>query len=219
MLKKTNLIILSIFVLSLFVFASCEILEQNDKQLSESLESVEEVILIPEGKDATITVNQDNKAFFSIGFSDIEQNDVIQNGIGEGWCIDWQTEIDSENGVYNGVELYSTYRVEKWKPVNYLINIKDDLMANNSEITYREIQLAIWSFRANPEFNLEEVALEDLPGRMVKDGQPNFSYERVKEIITTVEQGYSDFEYNDESKFAVIASTPSDVQTVFTVVN
>lgn len=219
MLKKTHLIILSTFVLSIFVFASCEILEQNDKQLSESLESVEEVILIPEGKDATITVNKDNKAFFRIGFSDIEQNDVIQNGIGEGWCIDWQTEIDSENGVYNGVELYSTYRVEKWKPVNYLINIKDDLMTNNAEITYREIQLAIWSFRANPEFNLEEVALEDLPGRMVKDGEPNFSYERVKDIITTVEQGYSDFEYNDESKFAVIASTPSDVQTVFTVVN
>ncbi|MDZ7660437.1 hypothetical protein [Fodinibius sp.] len=100
-----------------------------------------------------------------------------------------------------------------------MINIKEDLMTNNPDITYREIQLAIWSFRAIPEFNLEEVALEDLPGRMVKDGKPNFSYERVKEIIATVEQGYGEFEYNDESKFAVIASTPPDVQTVFTVVN
>ncbi|MDZ7660436.1 hypothetical protein [Fodinibius sp.] len=77
MLKSTHLFVLSIFVFSLFAIASCEILEQNDKQLSESLEPVEEVTLISGGEDATITVNKDNKAFFRIEFSDIEQNDVI----------------------------------------------------------------------------------------------------------------------------------------------
>jgi len=220
MLERTHHIIYLLTVFILLSCASCENLQQEDDQLSETFESVEEVTLVPGGENATITVDKDKEAFFSIEFSDIEPNDVIKNGIGEGWCIDWQTPIDSEGGTYSGLELYSTYHVEQWKPVNYLLNIKEDLIAGDAEITYLAVQLAIWSFRANPEFNLDVAALEDLPGRMVTDdGQPNFSYDKVDEIIDIVEAGYEDYAYSSGTKFAVIASTPPDVQTVFTVVN
>lgn len=217
---KSHFILFLLALTTLFSVISCEIFKQDDTQITETLNVVEEVSLIPGAENATITVNKDNQAFFSIEFGDIEPNDVIQNGTGEGWCIDWQTPIDSEGGTFSGLELYSTYLVEQWKPVNYLLNIKEDLKAEDPEINNFVIQLAIWSFRANPEFNIEEVALEDLPDRMVADdGQPNFSYEKVREIIEIVEAGYKDFAYSSGTKFAVIASTPPDVQTVFTVVN
>lgn len=203
----------------LFLGLSCEFFEQDEDQVVRTLNVIEEVTPVSGGENATITVNKDNQAFFSIEFGDIEQNEVIQNGTGEGWCIDWQTPIDSDGGNYSGVKLYSTYLVEQWKPVNYLLNIKEDLQAEDPEVNNFVIQLVIWSFRANPEFNIEEVALEDLPGRMVTDGQPNFSYEKVREIIEVVENGYKDFIYSEGTKFAVIAATPSDVQTVFTVVD
>lgn len=218
MIKKAHYIIFSFVVFILFFIASCENLQQEEEQLSETFEPVEEVTLISEADKATITVNKDDQAFFSIEFSDIDPNDVIGNGVKEGWCIDWQTPIDSNNGTYSEIPLYSTYLVEQWKPINYLLNIKSELKSNDPEINHFEIQLAIWSFRANPEFNLDEASLEDLPSRMSTDGEPNFSYDRVKEIINIIEDGYRDFEYKDGSKFAVIASTPSDIQTVFTVV-
>lgn len=204
----------------LFSITSCEYLSQNESGISDSLEPVEEVSLISGAENATITVNKDTESYFTIEFNHIETNNIIQNGTGEGWCIDWKKSIDSNGGSYNGIELYSTYRVEKWKPVNYLLNIKEDLIADDPDLTFREIQLAIWSMRANPEFNLDEVAVKDIPGRMLSDdGQPGFSYEKVNHILDIVEAGYKDFEFTPDSRFAVVAATPSDIQTVFTVVN
>lgn len=216
---RSHFILLLLTLAISFSVISCEIFSQDEEQITETLNVAEEVSLISGAENASITVNKDSQAFFRIEFGDIEPNEVIQNGTGEGWCIDWQTPIDSEGGTYSGIELYSTYQVEQWKPVNYLLNIKEDLLANDPEITNFEIQLAIWSFRANPEFNLDEVALEDLPDRMVTEGEPNFSYEKVEEITGMVEAGYEGFTYSSGTKFAVIASTPPDVQTVFTVVN
>jgi hypothetical protein len=193
---------------------------QSDNELSESLEPVEDVRLISGAESATITVNKGNQAYFSINFDSIESNDVIENGTGEGWCIDWRKSIDSNGGSYSDIELYSTYLVEEWKPINFLMNIKENLKAKDPQLTWREFQLVVWSLRANPEFNLDEVSLEDLSNRFLNsDGEPDFSYEKVKNILDIVEEGHKNFSYGPEKKFAVIAATPSDVQTVFTVVN
>ena len=210
-----------IFSFAILLFSvSCDFLRQSDNKLAESLEPVEEVSLISGAENSTIIVNKGNQSYFSIDFDNIEPNDVIQNGTGEGWCIDWRKSIDSNGGNYNGIELYSTFLVEGWKSINYLLNIKENLIANNPEITWREIQVAIWSLRANPEFNLNEVAVENLPGRMVNsDGQPNFSYDKVQEILDIIDAGYESFTFTPDTKYAVVAATPSDVQSVFTVVN
>lgn len=204
----------------LFLSVSCEYVSQSDNELSESLEPVEDVRLISGAESATITVNKGNQAYFSINFDSIESNDVIENGTGEGWCIDWRKSIDSNGGSYSDIELYSTYLVEEWKPINFLMNIKENLKAKDPQLTWREFQLVVWSLRANPEFNLDEVSLEDLSNRFLNsDGEPDFSYEKVKNILDIVEEGHKNFSYGPEKKFAVIAATPSDVQTVFTVVN
>ncbi|MCW9706768.1 hypothetical protein [Fodinibius salsisoli] len=203
----------------LFNFSCTEDPVSNTSDLEDSLDPVEKVVAIEGGESATITVEKDSKAFFTIKFSEIKPNNIIQNGIKEGWCIDWQKPINSNNGTYNEIKLYSTYLVEKWMPVNYLLNIQENLQANDPEITYREIQLAIWSLRANPEFNLDEVDLNDLPNRFMKDGQAAFNAKKVNEVLNMVETGYRDYDFSPSgTKFAVIAETPVDVQTVFGVV-
>lgn len=191
----------------------------SEPDLSESLETVEEVRLIPGGQNATITVNKNFKeAYFNIDFSDINANNVIENGMREAWCIDWTKPLDSGNGTYNGIKLHSTDLVEKWQPLNYLLNIKEQLLKGDPQITWREIQITIWSLRANPEFDLDTVTAEELSNAFTTDGQPNFSYEKVREILKIVENGYEEFDFSAGTKFAVIAETPADVQTVFGVV-
>lgn len=202
-----------------FIFASCEeIADHNRTDISDSLEPIEEVTEIAGAEEVTLIVEKSDASYFNLEFQNIKTNAVIANGIGEGWCIDWQTLINSEGGRYENVKLYSTFRVEKWKPLNYLLNIKDDLLQSDPEISWHEIQLLIWSLRGYPEFNLDDVALEDLPSRMTTNGEPNFSYERVNEILEQVKNNYHKFDYREGSKFAVIAETPADVQTVITVV-
>jgi hypothetical protein len=214
-----NSIIFLITITILFSTSCTNSLTGFEPDLSESLVPVEDVQPIPGGENATITVNKNHKeSYFNIHFSNINANKVIETGIWEAWCIDWTKPIDSNNGTYNGVKLYSTDFVEKWKPVNYLLNIKEDLIENDPDITFREIQMAIWSLRSNPVFDLDEIAVEDLPSAMRTNQQPNFSYEKVGEILMIVENGYKEFVFSAGTKFAVIAETPADVQTVFTVV-
>ena len=190
----------------------------TESNLDDSLDPVEEVTRINGANNATITVNRAENAYFRLNFSDISENNVIGNGEGEGWCIDWQKPIDSNGGVYTNIQLYSTYNVTKWKPINYLFNIMDQLKQDDPQMTGLEVQIAIWLMRGNPILNLDTVDIEDLPGRMHNNGEPTFNRQKVDYILQVVESGYRDFVPAEGSRFAVIAETPADVQTVITVV-
>lgn len=219
-MEKMNVLFIGLLVTVLMLIStSCKNLTGEEGDIEDSLDPVEEVIPVTGGENSTITVSKNDASYFTLEFEDIGSNDVIENGMtGEGWCIDWQMPIDSDNSVYNDVSLYSTFQVEKWKRVNYLLNIVDHLKDQDPDLTYREIQLVIWSLRGNPEFNLDELSVEDLPSRMVSDGEPNFSYDKVDNILQIVESGYEDFDYSEGTRYAVIGETPADVQTVITVV-
>lgn len=202
-----------------FIIAACSSPTGNEGDLEDSLDPVEDVTPITGAQNTTMNVNQGPDSYFVLGFSSVESNEVIIDGmVGEGWCIDWEKPIDSNDGSYSNIPLYSTFNVESWNPLNYLFNIKGDLMNDDPELTYREVQLVVWSLRGHPEFNLEQVELENLPSRMRTDGEANFSYEKVNEILEIVENNYRDFEFVEGTKYAVIAETPADVQTVIAVV-
>jgi len=219
MLSNNKISIWALCTIVLFIIAACSNPTSNDGGLEDSLDPVEDVTPITGAQNTTMNVNRGPDSYFVLGFSSVESNDVIADGmVGEGWCIDWEKPIDSNDGSYSNIPLYSTFNVESWNPLNYLFNIKEGLMNDDPELTYREIQLVVWSLRGHPEFNLEQVELESLPSRMRTDGEANFSYEKVNEILEIVENNYQDFEFVEGTKYAVIAETPADVQTVITVV-
>lgn len=203
----------------LFAISACEELADHNKtEISDSLDPIENVTEIEGAENVTLIVEKSNASYFDLEFRDIGSNDVIANGISEGWCIDWQTPINSDGGRYENIKLYSTFRVEKWKALNYLLNIKDDLLRNDPDMTWQEVQLLIWALRGYPEFDLNEIPMEELPTRMVTDGEPNFRYDRVNEMLEKIKNNHQKFSYQEGSKYAVIAETPADVQTVITVV-
>ena len=219
-MRSVHKFVLFILTISTILsFTSCKNLTNDSGNITESLDPVENVIPVEGAESSTILVNKGSESYFVLEFSGLQENDAINNGFtGEGWCIDWQKPIESNGGVYNSIQLYSTYNVEKWNPLNFLFNIMDDLRQADPNLTYREIQAVVWSLRGFPEFNLEEISDEDLPGRLKTDGQANFSRDKVVTILQIVEAGYKDFEFTEGTKYAVIAETPSDVQTVITVV-
>lgn len=202
----------------LIFFGSCEELAVEGPGLEKALEQVEEVVPVVGGGDVTMSVNLSNEYYFTLGLSNIRENDIIADGEGEGWCIDWEKPINSNNGTYTGIKLYSTYNVKKWNRINYLLNIVDSLRESDPELTYREIQLVIWSLRGNPVFKLDNIATANLPPRMLSGGVPNFNRNKVREILKLVEEGVEEFSFVPGTKYAVIAETPADVQTVITVV-
>lgn len=209
-----------ILIALLFSISCSESFTGSEPDIADTLDSVEDVKLIKGAENASIIVNKNHSnAYFNILFGNIDTNNVIGNGEKVSWCIDWTKPIDSNEGSYNGITLYSTDLVEKWKPVNYLLNITEELRSKDPELTWREFQIVIWSLRANPEFNIDNVAIEDLPSRFrTESGEANFSIAKVKQILATVEAGYRDFNFTAGTRFAVIAETPVNIQTVFAVV-
>ena len=224
-MKTPYTLLIAELVLVLLVLNACENVFNSNKDetisdLSGSLEPIEEVYMIDGGENATLVVNthKDDRAYFSIKFTEIEYNEIITNGVKDAWCIDVSKSIDSNNGRYENIKLFSTHLVEQWKPVNYLLNIQQALRNNDPQITWLEIQLAIWSLRAYPKFDLHTTNLENLPGQFREDGQPLFSYEKVDEILAFVEANYRNFNFDQSGvKFAVVAEMPVDVQTVITI--
>jgi hypothetical protein len=93
-----------------------------------------------------------------------------------------------------------------------------ELKQADPDITYREFQAVVWSLRGLPEFNLEAVLDKDLPSRLREGDEANFSREKVATILEIIEAGYRDFEFTEGTRYAVIAETPFDVQSVITVV-
>ncbi len=182
-----------------------------------SLEPIVEVSFINGTENTQLTVNRSQEYYFLLTFNNTGNNNILEDGTREGWCIDWETPINSNGGVYNDISLYSTFSVEKWKPLNFLLNIKKQLTDSDPGITHREIQLAIWSLRGFPKFDLDEIPFQDLPSSMRQGGEPAFNREKVDRILEIVENGYRDFAFIPGTKFAVIAETPADVQTVITV--
>ncbi|MDZ7757199.1 hypothetical protein [Rhodohalobacter sp.] len=217
--SKLNFLLPIYLIFIIAVFTSCINSTNSEEDISDSLDPVEDVTAITGAENSSIIVNRGSDSYFVIQFSQIQNNEIIENGYeGEGWCIDWQVAIDSDNGTYDNIQLYSTFNVEKWNPLNYFFNIVDDLKSADPELTYREFQVVIWSLRGFPEFNLEAIPNENLPSRMRTNGEINFSRDKVNTILEIVEGGYEDFEFVEGTRFAVIAETPSDVQTVITVV-
>lgn len=216
MINRINYCFIFPFLMSLVITSCTDVSTQS--ALEDSLEKVEEVSLISGTSNTSITVNKSNESYFRIDFSGIGTNDIITNGEGEGWCIDWQKPINASNSTYENIPLYSTYNVESWKPINYLFNIVDDLRSSMPEMTHLEIQLAVWTLRGNPEFDIANINPENSPSGIFSDGQPLYNIEILEEILEAVEAGYKTYEPGENSRFAVIAATPADVQTVITVV-
>lgn len=215
-----QLMLLTASLSLLLIFSSCKNLTGESGELTETLDPIENVTPIAGAENSTINVNRTSDSYFRLGFTNVQSNGIISEGmVGEGWCIDWQKPIDSNNGTYDNIQLYSTFNVESWNPTNYLFNIVEDLKDADPELNYRDIQAVVWSLRGFPKFNLDQIALEDLPSRMVTDGEPNFSYDKVRTILEIVEAGHKQFDFTEGIRYAVIAETPPDVQTVITVVN
>lgn len=202
-------------LLMLFALSSCD--NSMNTDIEKSLSPYLELEAIDEASNTTLTIRKGEAAgldsYFAFDVSNIESNGIISEGLVEGWCLEWDKPIASNNDQHDGVEAYSTFGSEKWKPVNYLMSIKNQLKRNDPSLTYREIQVAIWSLIDVPRFNLDEVlATGRMPSRLIKNGQPNFSVTKVKEIVDHVRSNADAYTYSEKSPYMVFARTDDNSQ-------
>jgi hypothetical protein len=214
---KTYSTFLMLMVAGALFITACQ--DSVNPSLEESVAPYLELEAIEGASNTNVTVNRGDAhgldSYFAFDLSNIESNGLIREGVVEGWCLEWNKPIRQNNDVHQGVELYNTYGSSTWKSANYLMTIKKELKANDPDLTYREIQVALWSLIDTPTFNLDEVLQEGrMPSRMISNGQPNFSVKKTKEIVNRVRKEVGNFEYKPGSPIIVFSRTEDDQQNI-----
>ena len=211
--KKSFISLLGFILFSFIYISACE---NPGNSLEESVAPYLELQEVDGASNATITVNrgeaQGLDSYFAINLSNIEPNGLVTEGLTEGWCLDYKVPIRQNNDVHTGVKMFNTFGSEKWKPANYLMNIKDELQQEDPELTYREIQVALWSLIEVPAFNIDKALSEGtMPSRMMSNGTPNFDVNKTKQIVSRVRAKVNEFEYKPGTP-AIAYSQVSDDQ-------
>lgn len=211
---KRSVLFLGIIAAGLLLYISCnETIEKPpvEPDITYDLEQVEGT------QGADMTLNQGSAvgrdSWFEVELSGIDYNGIISNGATEGWCVEWDKDIAQQAATHNGVHIYSTMGKERWKPLNHLLTIKDRLKEEDPDLTYREIQAAIWSVADGSDFDVD-MPVSEMPPRLTKDGQPAFDKQKVKAIVNEVKSNATSHKYKTGGKHAVFIHSSDDQQTV-----
>ncbi|MCC5915626.1 MAG: hypothetical protein JJU46_14720 [Balneolaceae bacterium] len=200
-----------------------------DKQVSPGLEDSFELFTgleaISEAENTTLLINEGSNpnedGYFRIDISNVMPNAMIDNSSVTGWCLEWNKPIRSSNDTHDGVKAYATGSNDRWKPLNYLFSIENELKAKYPEegvFTYREMQAVIWTLTGYmgiaPEFDVDRISDRDLPARLRENGTANFDREVVTEISQYVLENYSQ---STISVNGIALQTADDEQNIYVV--
>ncbi|MFW6263907.1 MAG: hypothetical protein ACOC3E_00095, partial [Cyanobacteriota bacterium] len=183
MITRGIIAFLFLFLASILTFSACDV--TSEKGLDESLDKVPNVTAIKGAENASIRVNKGTTSNFMIDIDNVEWNNLISNGEREAYCIAWKDPISSDNAIYDGVGAYSTENDEQFDDVNRLFSVKNALLKADPEITWREIQVAVWTLIPFQEFDMN-MPVDELPSEVRSDGEANFDKDKVQFILDAV---------------------------------
>lgn len=202
--KNRVLAIATILIGSLFVFSSCD--QSTSTELDDTFNVIKEVSAIEGAQNATMNLsnNSSNGSAFVVNFSNIEPNNLINNGQKEAWCIEWGVPVN--NGNQEGVKLYSTRGQDGWKELNYFLSIKDQLKKQDPDLTWKEVQVVIWSLVQYKPFDVDDIpTYQNFDKQFYDNGEYRFNVQKVKNIVSQVKSNMSSNKLKEVSTFGVYA--------------
>jgi len=208
-----------IFLSLILYLAACSDITNDSLQFNEELQVFTDLEPVPGTSDLVLNLKRGQDvgvdSWFVFNFRDIEEGAILPNGEMKGWCVEWNKPIQANNTDHTDINALSTLNNEKWKDLNYFLNIMDELKEEDSELTFRDMQAVIWSLIGIPEFNLDELADADLPTRLLDaNGFAAFSREKVKEIVGSVKENSSGFTIEEGDRYAILLETGVDKQNL-----
>jgi len=191
---KKQLILSAMCFVVIMLFISCS--DSTGPNIEDSLELYAGLEVIPEASNSVVKVNRGSNSakdgYFKLTVDNIKANTFLKPGEHEAWCLEWNKGIRSSGDVHAGVKWFSSETNDKWKPLNYFFSIRNDLQNTDPSLTFLEIQAVVWVLAGEmgiaPEFDVMSLPVNQLPARLVKNGQPNFSREKVSNIARSVIQ-------------------------------
>lgn len=174
--------------------------------LEDSLSDIPNLNLIEGAEQVVATVNKDRRTSnFMIKLDGMEDKSGIEAGEYAAFCALWDTPINSSNGSYGNVSLHSIEGESYWQGVNYLVNNVDRYFEENEDLTWLEVQIALWSIMDHKKFDLNNIPRNELPV-YVRDG--GFDQGLIDAMLNDVEQNKETFDISVPGNRAYYADVP-----------
>jgi len=199
---------LSIIALFFILFiSSCE--QYSNSGIEESVAFIESTTPIAEAQNVTMDLRSGVNSFalHLIELSNIGPNSIIKNGVKKSWCIEW--DVNSINGIQQNVKLHSTEGQAYWNKLNYLLNRIDIYKQAYPELSYKEIQIAIWSVVDNKPFSIDDIPeYQNFPSTFYKDEEFQFNVSTAREIIEDIRSSADNGTFD---KFAIVVENEGQI--------
>ncbi|MCC5915359.1 MAG: hypothetical protein JJU46_13355 [Balneolaceae bacterium] len=221
-LKAIGMGILS-FIFATAMFSACESATQADT-IDEVMSTVPHLNLIEGAEQAVATVNRErNRTNFKLELDNLSEESPVQPGTYEAFCALWDVAIDSDDGTYGDVKIHAIMDEPYWNTVNYMVNNIDHYYATYEDLTWLDVQIAMWSVMEHKEFNLDTIEHDDLP-RDVREG--DYSRDLVDALINDARENADKFDpkmanYNiyygefSEAQDQIIIERGSEINNLF----
>lgn len=171
--------------------------------LEESLADIPDLNLIEGAEQVVATVNKErSRSNFTINLDGMEEISGIEAGEYAAFCALWDVPINSSNGSYGDVSLHSIKDEAYWQDINYLVNNLDRYYEEHEDLTWLEVQIALWSVMDHKKFDMNSIPREDLPS-YVRDG--GFDQELIDTILEDVETNKHTFDISQPGNRAYYA--------------
>jgi hypothetical protein len=194
--------------------------------IEESLDSIPSLRVIPGAENARINVTRNEQtSYFTVQLDNLAEELGIPAGEYKAWCAQWDVNINSNNATYSGVQILDIEGEEYWKEIAFLLDHADDLMANGLavddegdqiatvvNITWAEIQLAVWVLINHRKFELREQYLSEIAQQF-----RNVKPESVERILAYVRQYVSGWKFEKMRKIIYYCYNGNDVQDLLLV--
>lgn len=190
----TNHLMQKAFLLLFVVAASLMACESTSsvEDLEDSLSDIPNLNLVEGAEQVVATVNKNRRTSnFTISIDGMEEKSGIEPGEYAAFCALWDTPINSSNGTYGKVSLHSIKDEAYWQDVNYLVNNVDRYFEENEELSWLEVQIALWSIMDHKKFDMNTIPRNELPS-YVRDG--GFKQKLIDSILDDVQENKSTFD-------------------------
>ena len=185
------------------LFAGCDS-KTPVSGLEESLDAIPSVRVIPGAENAQINVNKnETTSYFTVQLDNLAEELGIPTGEYDAWCAQWDTPLNSNNMTYSGVQILDIQGEEYWKEIAFLLDNADDWIANGLaddaegdqiasfiNITWAEIQLAIWCLINHKKFELKQEYLSQISQQF-----SNVDLDAVNRILSYIEKYVSEWKF------------------------
>ncbi|MDX1639860.1 MAG: hypothetical protein R3281_18005 [Balneolaceae bacterium] len=208
MKRYAVILYLTSILFAIFALTSCD--TSSVSTIEETVEFIESTTPIPGAQGVTMDLQNGSNygSLHVITLSEITDNPYISNGFKKAWCIEW--DVSSIKGVQRDVNLHATKGKVYWDKLNYLINHIDDFSEAFPELSWKEIQIAIWAVVDYKPFYIDDIPdYRSFPSTFYKNGEYLFDVDLARELIRLTRQHA--VSGNIGAKFAIVIENEGQI--------